>query len=244
MNPVIVALDVESRDEARKLVEQIGPAADFYKVGMELYAGAGMDIVSELSSMGKQVFLDLKLYDIGETVKRATRQICRSGAVTFLTVHGSRTIMQAAADGRGSSQTKLLAVTVLTSFDQDDLSDLGYPAPVSDLVDLRVKKAVESGMDGIVCSALDVARVREIGGSNLKLVTPGVRSAGASIGDQKRVATPTEAIRSGADYIVVGRQITRAANPRAACEEILNEVSHRPKGAETRHHAVKQLTGS
>ena len=224
MNPLIIALDVENREEARKLVQTIGSAADFYKVGMELYASAGMDIVSELSSLGKQVFLDLKLYDIGETVKRATQQICRTGAVTFLTVHGSRTVMKSAVEGRGESQMKLLAVTVLTSFDQDDLADLGYPVPISDLVELRVRKAVESGVDGIVCSALEVANVRQIGGSNLKLITPGVRSAGASLGDQKRVATPAEAIRNGADYLVIGRQVTRAADPYAACQEILSEV--------------------
>lgn len=192
---------------------------------MELYASAGMGFVSELGSLGKRVFLDLKLYDIGETVKRAIRQICRTGAVTFLTIHGSRTIMQAAVEGRGESQTKLLAVTVLTSFDQEDLADLGYQTPVSDLVELRVRKAVESGIDGIVCSPLEVARVRTIGGTELKLVTPGVRSTGASAGDQKRVATPAEAIHDGADYLVIGRQVTRAVDPRAACEAILNEIA-------------------
>ncbi len=209
---------------------------------MELYAGAGMDMVAELNSGGKHVFLDLKLYDIGETVKRAVHQICRSGAVTFLTVHGSRTVMKAAVEGRGSSYTKLLAVTVLTSFDQEDLADLGYQTPISDLVELRVRKAVESGIDGIVCSPLEVARVRETGGPKLKLVTPGVRSAGASVGDQKRVATPAEAIRNGADYLVIGRQVTRAADPRAACEEILNEiVQESAKGADPRHHTANQL---
>ncbi len=206
-------------------MEKIGSATDFYKVGMELYASAGMSFVSELSSLGKRVFLDLKLYDIGETVKRATRQISRTGAVTFLTVHGSRTVMQAAVEGRGESETKLLAVTVLTSFDAEDLADLGYPTPVSDLVELRVRKAVESGIDGIVCSPLEVARVRLTGGPKLKLVTPGVRSAGASIGDQKRVATPAVAIRAGADYLVIGRQVTRAADPRAACQAILHEIA-------------------
>lgn len=192
---------------------------------MEMYAAAGMEFVSQLASFGKKVFLDLKLYDIGETVKRATRQICKSGAVTFLSIHGSRTIMDAAVEGRGESQTNLLAVTVLTSFDQEDLADLGYPAPISNLVELRVKRAMESGMDGVVCSALEVARVREIGGPNLKVVTPGVRSAGASAGDQRRVATPAEAIRNGADYLVIGRQVTRAADPGKACEQVLAEIA-------------------
>jgi orotidine-5'-phosphate decarboxylase len=217
-------LDVENVAAALQLVEKIGPAGKFYKVGMELYAAAGMEIVSQLSSFGKSVFLDLKLYDIPETVKRATRQICKSSAPSFLTVHGSRPIMRAAVEGRGDSETRLLAVTVLTSFDQEDLADLGFSVPVSDLVEFRVRKAVESGMDGVVCSPLELARVREAGGPKLILVTPGVRSTGAAIGDQKRVATPSQAIRSGADYLVIGRQVTRAANPEAACREILAEI--------------------
>lgn len=231
MNPLIIALDIDNAADALSLAGKIGPAADFYKIGMELYAAAGMQIVSELSSRGKKIFLDLKLYDISETVKRATRQICRTRAVTFLTVHGSRAIMQAAAEGRGDSETKLLAVTVLTSFDEEDLRDLGYPAPVSELVELRVKKAVETGMDGIVCSPLDVARVRKVGGPGLKLVTPGVRSAGVEPGDQKRIATPAEAIRDGADYLVIGRQVTRAPDPRAACEQIMAEINQLERDA-------------
>jgi orotidine-5'-phosphate decarboxylase len=224
-NPLIIALDVDTTDEARRLVNAIGDGSDFYKVGMELYAVAGMSFVQELLGRGKRVFLDLKLYDISETVKRATRQIARSG-VTFLTVHGSKAVMRAAVEGRCDSATRLLAVTVLTSFDQDDLADLGFSTPVSELVALRVRKAVESGIDGIVCSALEVAKVREIGGPGLKLVTPGVRSAGAATGDQKRVATPAEAMQAGADYLVIGRQVTRAADPKAACEQILNEIAN------------------
>ncbi len=224
-NPLIIALDFDNADDALNLIDNVGPAADFYKIGMELYAVGGMALVENVSSLRKRVFLDLKLYDIGETVKRATRQICKSGLVHFLTVHGSRTVMKAAVEGRGETSTKLLAVTVLTSFDQDDLADLGYSVAISDLVELRVRKAVESGIDGVVCSAVEVARVRDMGGPDLKLVTPGVRSAGTERGDQKRVATPAEAIRNGADYLVIGRQITRAQDPRRACEEILAEVS-------------------
>jgi len=207
------------------LIQKIGPAADFYKIGMELYAAGGMQFVSEVASTGKKVFLDLKLYDISETVKRATRQITGQGIATFLTIHASRSLMQAAVEGRGDSTTKLLAVTVLTSFSQKDLADLGHPLPLSDLVELRVKKAVESRMDGIVCSPLEVERVRRIAGPQMLLVTPGVRSAGAAKGDQKRVATPAEAIASGADYLVIGRQVTRADDPRAACEKILDEIT-------------------
>jgi orotidine-5'-phosphate decarboxylase len=223
-NPLIIALDVETTSRALELVEQIGTAAEFYKVGMELYAVAGMDFVTQLGSFGKKVFLDLKLYDIGETVKRATQEISKNEAVTFLTVHGSRAVMRAAVEGRGARDTNLLAVTVLTSFDQDDLADLGYQVPLTELVELRVKKAKESGVDGIVCSPLEVARVREIAGPKLRLVTPGVRSVGAAAGDQKRVATPAEAIAAGADYLVIGRQVTRASDPRQACEAILAEI--------------------
>jgi len=191
---------------------------------MELYAVAGMEFVRRLNSLGKRVFLDLKLYDIGETVKRATRRICETGIVEFLTVHGSKAIMKAAVEGRGATSTKLLAVTVLTSFDSEDMADLGFLMPVSELVELRVTKAVESGIDGIVCSPLEVSRVREIAGPNLKLVIPGVRSLGSSAGDQKRVATPREAMDKGADYLVIGRQVTRAENPRAAVNSILSEL--------------------
>jgi orotidine-5'-phosphate decarboxylase len=223
-NPLIIALDVDSTSEALQLIECIGPAAEFYKVGMELYAVGGMAFVDQLGSFGKKVFLDLKLYDISETVKRATKQIAGNEAVEFLTVHGSGAVMRAAVEGRGTKRTQLLAVTVLTSFDQEDLADLGYSTPISDLVELRVRKAAASGIDGIVCSPLEVARVRATGGPKLKLVTPGVRSAGAAVGDQKRVATPAEAIANGADYLVIGRQVTRAADPRKACEEVLAEV--------------------
>ena len=225
MNPLIIALDVGSTSDAWHLVEAIGPAANFYKVGMELYAVGGTDFVSRLREAGKNVFLDLKLYDIGETVKRATREFCRVSEAAFLSIHGSRTVMQAAVEGRGDSKTKLLAVTVLTSFDEDDLRDLGYRVSVADLVDLRVKKAMESGVDGIVCSPLEVGRVRQIAGQNMTLITPGVRSAGSAVGDQKRVATPVEAIENGADYLVIGRQVTRADDPRAAYKQILNELT-------------------
>jgi orotidine-5'-phosphate decarboxylase len=223
MNPIIVALDFDSADAARELVDKLGNHVSFYKVGLELYTAAGMEFVRELTSKGKDVFLDLKLYDIGETVKRAVARIAASG-VRFTTVHGSRGVMRAAVEGKGASGLKLLAVTVLTSFDQDDLADLGYPCNVSDLVALRVRKAMESGIDGIVCSPLEVAAVREIADPGATLVTPGVRSAGAGKGDQKRVATPAEAIANGADYLVIGRQITRAQDPAAETQKIHAEI--------------------
>jgi len=221
-NPIIVALDFDSAESARELVERLGDAVSFYKVGLELYAAAGMSFVHELIGRGKDVFLDLKLYDIGETVKRATVQAARSGA-RFLTVHGSKAVMRAAVEGRAGSPLKLLAVTVLTSFDQEDLRDLGYPCSVSELVNLRVRNAVDAGVDGIVCSPLEVAAVRSLAPCAV-LVTPGVRSAGAGKGDQKRVATPAEAVRAGADYLVIGRQITRAPDPRKEALNILAEI--------------------
>ncbi len=222
-NPIIVALDFESAGQARALVERLGETVPFYKVGLELYAAAGMEFVRELITGGKDVFLDLKLYDIGETVKRATAQAARSGA-RFLTVHGSRAVMQGAVEGRGAERLKLLAVTVLTSFEQDDLADMGYSCSIPDLVALRVRKAMEAGIDGIVCSPLEVASVRAITGPGAILVTPGVRSAGAGKGDQKRVATPAEAVRNGADYLVIGRQITRAEDPSEEALRILAEI--------------------
>jgi orotidine-5'-phosphate decarboxylase len=222
-NPIIIALDVETADQARALVVALGDSVNFYKVGMELYAAAGMELVRELTGAGKQVFLDMKFYDIGETVKRAVAQVAKSG-VRFLTVHGSKAVMQAAVEGRGDTGLQLLAVTVLTSFDQTDLADLGYTCSVTDLVDLRVRNAVAAGVDGLVCSPLEVATVRQIAGQQAILVTPGVRSAGAATGDQKRVATPVEALRNGANYLVIGRQVTRATDPKREAEKILGEI--------------------
>ena len=214
-DPLILALDFESADRARELVRTVGDAASFYKVGLELYAAAGMPFVEELLGLGKQVFLDLKLHDIGETVKRATAVIARSG-VTFLTVHASVSVMRAAVDARGASNLRLLAVTVLTSLDDADLREDGYDRGGRELVEMRARQAVELRVDGVVASALEAARIRQLAGPDLLLVTPGVRSRGSAAGDQKRVATPAEALRDGADYLVIGRQVTRAADPVAA----------------------------
>lgn len=223
-NPIIVALDFESAAEAAALVAKLGDRVDFYKVGMELYAAAGMAFAKELRAQGKNVFLDMKFYDIPETVRRAVCQVARA-ELQFLTVHGSDAVMRAAVEGRGAASLKLLAVTVLTSFDRHDIADLGYPCEVSDLVDLRVRKAQKLGVEGIVASPVDAARVRGIAGTEAILVTPGVRSAGADKADQKRIATPAEAIRDGADYVVMGRQITRATDPAGAVERVLEEIA-------------------
>jgi orotidine-5'-phosphate decarboxylase len=224
-NPIIVALDVESADEARRLVRRLGPAMTLYKVGMELYAAAGMEFVRELIAEGKDVFLDLKYYDIGETVKRAVAQVAREG-VALLTVHAVGQVMRAAVEGRDGAALKLLGVTVLTSFDRGDLEDDGYPGDLSSLVERRTRNAVTAGVDGLVVSPLEAARVRAIAGPHRIVVTPGIRSAGASKGDQKRVATPAQAIRDGADYLVMGRQITRAADPAAEVARVLEEIAH------------------
>jgi orotidine-5'-phosphate decarboxylase len=224
-DPVIIALDFESASKADKLVTALGDNAGFYKVGMELYAATGMDYVRSLVDRGKQVFLDMKYYDIGETVKRAVAVAARSGA-TFLTIHGVGQVMRAALDGRGDSPMKLLAVTVLTSFDQDDVAELGYDCSLADLVSRRVTLAMKTGVDGIVASPLEARTIRTQTGLEAILVTAGVRSKGASTGDQKRVATPAEALRDGADYVVIGRQVSRAADPRAALDAIHAELAH------------------
>jgi orotidine-5'-phosphate decarboxylase len=223
-NPIIIALDVDSREAALDLVNRLGDPAPFYKVGMELYAAAGPGFVSELIGRGKQVFLDLKFYDIGETVKRAVAQVARLG-VRFLTVHAVNPVMRAAVEGRAGSNLQLLGVTVLTSLDDSDLAEMGYRFNVTDLVALRARNAVELGVDGIVCSPHEVARVRAITGPKTLLITPGVRSVGAAVGDQKRVSTPGEAIANGADYLVIGRQVTRAADPQAEIARILDECA-------------------
>lgn len=223
-NPIIVALDFETAAEASALVALLGDRIQVYKIGIELYAGAGMAFARELRSQGKEVFLDMKFYDIPETVRRAVCQVARAG-LQFLTVHGSDGVMRAAVEGRDTSNLQLLAVTLLTSFDRQDIEDLGYPCEATDLVDLRVRKAMAAGMQGIVASPLDAARVRRLAGARALLVTPGVRSAGAAKSDQKRVATPAEAIRDGADYVVVGRQVTRAADPVGEVDRVLEEIA-------------------
>src|SRR5580698_5061710 len=222
-NPIIIALDVDSAEEARSLVAKLGGAVTIYKVGLELYAAAGVEFVQELIHADKEVFLDLKMYDIPETVKRAVAQVARIG-VKFLTAHAVGSVMRAAVAGRGDSNLKLLAVTVLTSVGPEELAEQGYTGTVAELVALRTRMAMELGMDGIVASPLEAKAVRSIIGPKKVLVTPGVRSAGAAKGDQKRVATPLEAVRDGADYLVIGRQITRAANPADEASRVLDEI--------------------
>jgi orotidine-5'-phosphate decarboxylase len=222
-DPVIIALDFDSAEEADALVGALGESAGFYKVGMELYAAAGMDYVRGLVDRGKRVFLDMKYYDIGETVRRAVAVAARSGA-EFLTIHAVGQVMRAAIEGRGDSRMKLLAVTVLTSFDQEDVRELGYDCTLGELVSDRVRLAMAWGMDGVVASPIEARGIRALAGESAILVTPGVRSRGAAVGDQKRVATPFEAVRDGASYVVVGRQVTRSKDPAAALAAIHDEL--------------------
>jgi orotidine-5'-phosphate decarboxylase len=222
-NPIIVALDVDNVEEARRIVKAIGPRQSFYKVGLELYTVAGKDFVRELVAEGKQVFLDLKFYDIPETVKRATAQVAKVGP-RFLTVHAVGQVMRAAHEGSAGSGLALLGVTVLTSMGPEDLKEQGYSCPVSDLVQQRARNASAAGMAGVVCSPLEAAGVRKLVGPQAIIVTPGVRSAGKDKADQQRVATPGEAVRNGANYVVMGRQITRAAEPAAEVEKVLEEL--------------------
>lgn len=221
---LIVALDVGSVEAARTLIATLGDAVVFYKIGMELAFAGGLALAAELKDAGRKVFVDLKLHDIGATVERATRQIARLGA-DFLTVHAFVQTMEAARRGAGASGLKLLAVTVLTSWDDADLTAAGYRCDVRELVALRAWQARKAGVDGLVLSPQEAGAMRRLLGPEMILVTPGVRPATSAAGDQKRVMTPGEAIAAGADYLVVGRPITRAADPKAAAEAILAEMA-------------------
>jgi orotidine-5'-phosphate decarboxylase len=221
---LIVALDKPDIAEARGLIERIGESARFYKVGMELAYGGGLKLVPELASAGKQVFLDLKLHDIPNTVERATAQAAKLGA-RFLTVHAYPQTMRAAVAGARGSEMQVLAVTVLTSYDDADLLDACYRFGVVETVRRRAEQALALGVGGLVASAAETAALRGIVGAGMLLVTPGIRPEGVSVGDQKRVATPAEAIRNGADYLVVGRPVTQAPDPRAAAQAVVAEIA-------------------
>jgi orotidine-5'-phosphate decarboxylase len=220
-NPIIVALDVEDADRARTLVRRLSGAIGFYKVGLELFTAEGPAIVRELAAEGHGVFLDLKMFDIGETVRRAAARAAALGA-SLLTVHSSPQAIRAAKQGAQGTPLRVIAVTVLTSFGESDLAALGVAGrTVAQQVEWLAARGLEAGADGFVCSPLEVARLRALAGPEAILVTPGVRSAGADAGDQKRVATPGEALRLGATHLVIGREITRAPDPAAAARRIL-----------------------
>jgi orotidine-5'-phosphate decarboxylase len=221
---LIIALDTPDVGEARGLVDRIGDGAAIYKIGMELAYGGGLKLAPGLASAGKQVFLDLKLHDIPNTVERASAQAAKLGA-RFLTVHGYPQTMRAAVAGAKGSGMRILAVTVLTSYDDADLLDACYRFGVVETVRRRAEQALALGVDGLVTSAAEAAMARQTVGADMLLVTPGIRPAGAAEGDQKRVATPAEAIRNGADYLVIGRPVTRAPDPRAAAQAVVAEVA-------------------
>ena len=220
---LIIALDVPSADDAQKLVAQLDGVVSFFKVGLELYTAAGPEFVRWLVAQEKKVFLDLKFLDIGETVRRATREAARLGA-SFLTVHESGLTVAAAVQGSQGKDLKILAVTVLTSMDAGDLLDMGIHCTVEELVLRRAKKALAAGAHGVIASGQEAAALRDQLGNDFLIVTPGIRSSGASADEQKRATTPAEAIRAGADYLVVGRPITLAANPKDAAIGILDEM--------------------
>jgi orotidine-5'-phosphate decarboxylase len=220
---LIVALDVSDVRAANALIEKLGDAVTFYKIGYQLAYAGGLPLIGELARAGKKVFADLKLHDIGNTVTRGVESVAKLGA-TFLTVHAYPQTMKAAVEGRAGSPLKILGVTVLTSYDDDDLHAAGYRLSVSELVQARASQAHALGVDGLVCSAEEVADVRELVGMGMVLVTPGIRPAGSEAGDQKRVMTPEEAIAAGADYLVVGRPITAAKDPKNAAEQIVASI--------------------
>jgi orotidine-5'-phosphate decarboxylase len=221
---LIVALDVPSIRDAETIIEALGDSVGFYKIGYQLAFERGLPLAAALVSAGKQVFLDMKLHDIGNTVARGVENIVRLGA-TFLTVHAYPQTMRAAVEASDGSGLKILAVTVLTSYDDADLAEAGYSVSVEHLVAERAVQAHEIGVDGIVCSAEEASPLRLIVGADMLLVTPGIRPAGAAVGDQKRIMTPSRAIAAGSDYLVVGRPVVEAADPKAMADAIVAEMA-------------------
>jgi orotidine-5'-phosphate decarboxylase len=222
---LIVALDVPSVEEAKALIEALGDSVGVYKIGLELLFSGGFELARELASQGRSVFIDAKLLDIEATVERATAAIARTGA-GFLTVHAlDAKTLDAAVRGRAGSKLRLLGVTVLTNLDRDDLKEQGVDRSPKELAVYRAMLAQEAGFDGVVASGEEAAALRKALGPGVLIVTPGIRPKGAERHDQRRSITPAEAIAAGADYIVVGRPITRAPDPRAAALAIVEEIA-------------------
>jgi len=233
---IIVALDVPRSSEIPKIVESLPTEIDFYKVGLEIFTAEGPKCLEYLQMNNKQIFLDLKLHDIPRTVAHAVTSAAKHN-VGLLTVHacGGRAMLEAAVEAAaefGDKAPKLLAITTLTSLDQSDLTDLGIQRSVAEHTAAMGKLAINCGMDGLVCSALEVGEFRRTLGPKPILVTPGIRPSGGSVGDQKRVATPSSAIKDGASYLVIGRPIVQADNPYEAAKAILEEVNRAIKNAE------------
>jgi orotidine-5'-phosphate decarboxylase len=226
---MIVALDVPTVTEARAVIDALGDAGSFYKIGYQLAFAGGLDLARELVAEGRKVFLDMKLLDIDNTIAKAVENVAKMG-VTMLTLHAYPKAMRAAAAAAKGSPLTLLGVTVLTSMDADDLKEAGYSGSPRDLVLHRTVQAREAGMGGIVCSAQEAASARAILGPDLAVVTPGIRPEGADKGDQKRVMTPRDAIRAGASHLVVGRPVTAASDMASAARAIILEISQAANG--------------
>ncbi len=222
---LIVALDVPNLLDGGQIIDKLGDSVSFYKIGLGMLTGGGLALANELKQRGKRVFLDMKFFDIGATVEKAVAGIAQYD-LDFLTVHGDPHVVKAAVAGRGDSATKILAVTILTSLDRTDLDkSLIKAGDIHDLVVERARNAFIAGADGVIASPQEAAMIRALPEANGKLiVTPGVRPAGAALGDQKRVATPASAIQDGADHIVIGRPIWQAADPKAAAQAVIAEL--------------------
>jgi len=221
---LIVALDLPSVESAEAMIERLGDSVVLYKIGYQLAFAGGLPLARTLVRAGKQVFLDMKLHDIANTVAHGVESIAELG-VTFLTVHAYPQTMRAAVEAKTGSSLKLLAVSVLTSYDDIDLHEAGYALGVDELVADRAKRAHDLGLDGIVCSAAESSALRLLVGNDMVLVTPGIRPAGSDHGDQKRVVTPANAIAAGSDYLVVGRPITAAPDPPAVAAAIIADIA-------------------
>jgi orotidine-5'-phosphate decarboxylase len=221
---LILALDLPTRADAEAMVERLGDAVSFYKVGLQLLATGGMELAADLKARGRSVFLDWKLHDIGATVEKAAAAIAACEAGDLLTVHAEPQVLAAAVKGVKGSGLKVLGVTVLTSLSVQDLGEMGYGLGVEALVERRIRQVVDAGADGVIASPHEAALARRIGGEGFLVVTPGVRPAGAAMDDQARAATPADALRNGATHLVIGRPITAASDPRAAAAAITAEM--------------------
>lgn len=222
---LIIALDVPSVDDARAIVDEIGDSGSYYKIGHQLGFAGGLSFASELIKDGKKIFLDMKLLDIDNTVAKGVESIAKMG-VSMLTIHAYPKAMHAAVEAAKGSDLTLLGVTVLTSMDGEDLIEAGYASSnPAELVQIRAKQAFEADMGGVVCSAQEAEIVRKIIGPDMAIVTPGIRPAGADVGDQKRVMTPKDAMQAGSSHLVVGRPITAASDKKQAVDQILAQMS-------------------
>jgi orotidine-5'-phosphate decarboxylase len=224
---LIVALDLPDAAAARDMVNQLDGVVTFFKIGLTLQLAEGVEkLIQELLASGKRVFLDYKYYDIAETMKKTIARAAKLG-VSFLTIHGSSTLVKAAVEGRGNNPLKLFTVTVLTNLEKSDIAEMGYPEQtVEELVLFRARKALEAGCDGVIASGREVEAIKKTVSKGLLVITPGIRPDGTPENDQKRVTTPAQAITAGADYLVVGRPITAppSGTPREAAQRILVEM--------------------